>query len=385
VKERPTTSASIALGNLAAQITGTEKLVEKRKQDLDLRARLIGLLGVRYRHSSDVADLERIFAIGEGVVKEQPTSGKALQIRASSRAFGHRFREALADLDEAVKLGAPEADLRAERASILHALGRYDEALALKEKLAKERPTLSSLSSLALLYGDMGRYDDAEQKLGQALETYRDVSPFPVCDLLFQWASILERAGEMARAREFLGAAVERLPGYAHARAHLARLEGPKKGLELLANVDQERDDPEIVAEIAELGHAAGKSAEAKAAKDIAARRYDELGKKHPAAFADHIARFYLSTAPDGKKALAWAEKNLETRQTPDAYQLVVDAALAAKKTDRACEGARLGAKHPYAPGSFQLSAARAFDACNDKPAADESRAKARKQAVMRR
>jgi tetratricopeptide (TPR) repeat protein len=381
----PTTSEAIAVGNLGSQIRGIEKLVVERKTDLEARGQLIGLLGVRYRYSSDIADLERIAELGEAVVTADPKSPKAYAIRASARTSLHRFQEALADLDEAVKLGTKEKELRAQRASILHALGRYDEALVLKEALAKEQPGLPTLASLAILYADMGRYADAEQKLGEALAAVKNVLPFPTCDILFQWGSILEKTGETARAREFLVAAVDRLPGYAHAKAHLARLEGPKKGLEVLGKVDLEKDDPEIVAELGELEASLGHAEAAKKAKDAAGKRYEELGKKHPAAFADHIARFHLVTAPDGKKALEWAEKNLEVRQTPDAYQLVVEAALLAKKVDRACEVARLGSKHAHATGTFQLAAAKAFDACKDEQAAADARAKARKQAVIHR
>jgi Tfp pilus assembly protein PilF len=383
--QMPTTSEAIAVGNLGSQIRGIQKLVDDRKSDLEARAQLIGLLGVRYRYSSDMADLERIAEIGEGVVKADPQSPKAYGIRASARTSLHRFQEALADLDEAVKLGTKEKELRSQRASILHALGRYDDALVLKEALAKEQPSLPTLASLAILYADMGRYSEAEQKLGEALATVKNVLPFPTCDVLFQWGSLLEKTGETARAREFLSAAIDRLPGYAHAKAHLARLEGPKKGLEVLGKVDMEKDDPEIVAELAELEEGLGHAAEAKKAKEAAAKRYEELAKKHPAAFADHIARFYLVTAPDGKKALEWAEKNLEVRQTPDAYQLGVEAALADKNEKRACEVARLGSKHAYATGTFQLVAAKAFEACKDSKAAEDARSAARKRAVIHR
>lgn len=381
----PTTSGSIAVGNLDSQIHGFLDLA-KKKTDLDARAQLISALGSRYRYASNVADLEQIAELGESAVADAPKEGaKAHAIRASSRAALHRFEEALADLDEAVKLGMPAKETNASRASILQALGRYDEALPLKEKLAEEQPSLGSLASLAILYGDMGRYADAEQKLGEALGKYRNVSPFPVCDLLFQWAAILEKTGETTRAREFLANALERLPGYAHAKAHLARLEGPKQGIEVLGKVDFDKDDPEIVAELSELQLSRGHAAEAKRARDAAQKRYDELGKKHPDAFADHIARFYLVSAPDGRKALEWAEKNLEVRQTPDAYQLVVEAAVLAKNTERACDVAKQGAKHPYATGTFQLAAAKAFDACKDPKAAEDARAAARKQAVIHR
>jgi hypothetical protein len=92
----PTTSGAIAVGNLGSQINGIEKLVARRKNDLEARAQLIGLLGVRYRYSSDMVDLERIAELGESSVDDQPKARKAYEIRASSRTALHRFQDALA-------------------------------------------------------------------------------------------------------------------------------------------------------------------------------------------------------------------------------------------------------------------------------------------------
>jgi hypothetical protein len=60
-----------------------------------------------------------------------------------------------------------------------------------------------------------------------------------------------------------------------------------------------------------------------------AAERYDELLAKHPQAFADHAAEFWLAAGADPDKALRLAKMNLEVRNTPRARGLLAQAVAA--------------------------------------------------------
>jgi hypothetical protein len=60
---------------------------------------------------------------------------------------------------------------------------------------------------------------------------------------------------------------------------------------------------------------------------------YETLLARHPAAFYDHAARFYLHVVGDPKRALVLARKNLAIRQTPDARDLVAEAERATTAT----------------------------------------------------
>jgi hypothetical protein len=62
----------------------------------------------------------------------------------------------------------------------------------------------------------------------------------------------------------------------------------------------------------------------------LAAARHDELIARHPEAFADHAAEFWLAAGADPDKALRLARKNLEVRHTPRARALVAQAVAAA-------------------------------------------------------
>jgi hypothetical protein len=58
---------------------------------------------------------------------------------------------------------------------------------------------------------------------------------------------------------------------------------------------------------------------------------------KHPEAFADHAARFYLGAGANPARALQLAKLNLGNRTTPEAFDLALTAALQAGDAKVAC------------------------------------------------
>jgi hypothetical protein len=115
---------------------------------------------------------------------------------------------------------------------------------------------------------------------------------------------------------------------------------GPLDGADAaLHTVLPEASDPELAATRAELSRRRGDLADA-ARQDATARaRYLALLERHPDAFADHAARFFLDREPD--RALRWASHNLEVRRTPDAFDLALTAALRAEDAPARCDIAR--------------------------------------------
>lgn len=67
-----------------------------------------------------------------------------------------------------------------------------------------------------------------------------------------------------------------------------------------------------------------------------AAMRYGELIARHPAAFADHAAEFWLGVGGDPRRALGLARLNAEARRTPHAADLLARAAVASAETEAA-------------------------------------------------
>ena len=82
-------------------------------------------------------------------------------------------------------------------------------------------------------------------------------------------------------------------------------------------------DDPDYATQLARILGDAGHTEEAQTWRGRAEARYDELLARHPDAFADHAAEFWLTIGGDPDRALRLARQNLALRQTPRARALV--------------------------------------------------------------
>jgi tetratricopeptide (TPR) repeat protein len=351
---RRSTSGSIALGNLDSQIAGQERLLAAPDPSTRGRQKLASLLALRADMAGRLADLERAAQIAEPLPAEAPDKPEPYLTRASMRAALHRFDEAWADLDEAERHGASPGQTRGKRASILAARGRPEEALALALDARSARPGVDTIGMVAVLLGDLGRRDDAIAAYRAAFESIDDTSPFPVAWLFFRQAEFWEREGRKDLAIAYCQAALERVPGYAHAAAHLARLSPADRAEAILGPVLATSDDPDLEAVLAEKLKERGDAEAAKAHAARAAARYDELVGRQPAAFADHAARFWLDTGGDPGKALDLAKRNLAVRKVPKAYELAVLAALSAGDKKAACELGTEGGGLPHATSMFR-------------------------------
>ena len=347
--EHPTTDGGIAFGNLNGQIQVLEGDHTKDPKRVEVSLALADLLGFRGVYLSKVADYERALELTEDAVQREPTRAEAYVGRAAARSTFHLFAQATADLDEAERRGTRPSATRAARASILQAKGDLDGALALRHAVSEEVANITTLGAEAALLGELGRYDDASKVFNLALASYRNVYPFPVAWTLFQEGLMWEKAGLTARAKAFYRVAQERLPIYAHAVSHYARLEPPARAIELLTPVVAAADDPEFELALSQRLRDKGDGAEADRRLAHVRTRYDELVDRHPEAFADHAGWFWLDDGKDPAKALALAKKNLAVRTNGKAYELAVLAGIAAGSRDEACRLGTEGTKQPHA------------------------------------
>ena len=374
----PTTDGAIALGNLQAQIAAAERLASDGPVTVSQRAAMAVLLTMRGQFLGRIADYERAELLAEQLVHDAPTDGRAFLARAQARSTLHRFAAALADLAEAERLGANSDRIAAVRATVLQARGHFDEALALRQHLTQVHPDIRSLGAEASVRADRGEIDEAARLFRKAEQQYRDVSPFPVVWLYFQQGLMWMWEGNLMRARELFAAACARLPGYAAAQGHLAIVEaalarherttavfyqwmqeGPlerpqqraaatqgeetvsgsryERAIALLRPLANSSDDPEYASQLARVLTEVGQLDEAHHWRAVAATRYDELMARYPEAFVDHAAAFWLAVGGDAQKGLLLAVKNLEMRQTPRAYELALQAAVATQQTAVLC------------------------------------------------
>lgn len=325
----PLTDGALAMINLQAQIDGRERLVTIEPGAVRDRIELIELIALRGQIRSSIGDYERAELMAERLTLAAPYDGAALIARARAHGRFHRFRHALADLDAAQQSGADRALVDAERANVFQAVGRYDEAITIYDDLAKRRTDFESLGTMATLTAECGEITAAEALFEESRARYRGVSPIPLALLDFRRGHMWLSQGELCRARSWFESAVHGLPDYSAAQGHLAETEAAigetADAVARLRRLATSSDDPEYAASLARILAEVGQVPEADKWRSVAAARYDELMTRHPEAFADHAAEFWLE-AGDADRAAQLANINLEVRNTPRARELFVRA-----------------------------------------------------------
>ena len=338
-----TTNGAIALFNLDAQIDGLERHAAHGRLTSRSGAELVDLLTLRGHIVGRIADYERAAELSGQLARELPGDGVAFLARARTRACLHRFDEAIADLDVAERLGLAGPEPDAERAAILLAVGRYDEALAVYRAAAERRRSFETLGALAVLHAERGDVDDAENFFEESRACFRGASPFGLAQLDFRHAHLWLAQGDLTRARGWLLAAWRRVRDYAPAEGHLAEVEAElgehETAIARLRRLAVASDDPDYAAQLARILGLIGRHEEAAPWKASAEERYEELVARHPAAFADHAAEFFLTAGGDLQRALRLARQNAGIRRTPRALALL-SRAIAACATDRPLDAA---------------------------------------------
>ena len=333
IAERPFTHGAIALLNLGAQIEALEPQVRLGRSSIETRVGVIELISLRGLILGRIADYERAEELADQLVHDAPDDASAFLARARARAVFHRFHDALIDLDHAERLSLDSETANSERAAIFQALGRYDEALALREEAVRRRATFESLAALVGLHAERGEIVAAEKRYAESRSRYRGVSPFPLALLDFQMGRMWMDNDQLDQARSSFDAARRRVPAYAQAQGHLAEVDAQlgeiDSAVASLQKLAESADDPDYAAQLARiLGHA-GPNSKSRFWRGLAAARYDDLIESHPEAFADHAAEFWLGVGADLDKALRLARMNLDVRDTPRARSLLARAVAA--------------------------------------------------------
>jgi tetratricopeptide (TPR) repeat protein len=226
--------------------------------------------------------------------------------------------------------------LQAERAAILQAVGRYDEALALRRTAAERRADFESLVGLASLHAEQGEIAAAETWFDESLRCFRSVSPFPIAQLEFQRGHMWLGHGDLTIARHWFEAAWRRLPAYAQAEGHLAEVEyelGERDAaIARLRRLASDADDPDYAVQLTRMLAETNRLDEAGMWRKHAEEQYEQIIARQPAAFADHAANFFLSLGNQPQRALSLAKLNLKVRNTPGACALVARAITACQE-----------------------------------------------------
>ncbi|HEY1396213.1 hypothetical protein [Roseateles sp.] len=335
----PTPSAATTQSDIA--IANLDHLI--RQHGDDPAALEFSLM--RLQFLADYRVLDRASEVAQRRSGGAPRDAAASLRRARALVTLHRFAEAERVLDAA---GASPL----QRATLLVATGRAGQVLSALTDEAARRPDFASLVALARAEAAVGRLEDADRHYAQALTKLDTTWPFPAASIAFarglMWT---EQGDDAARGAAFYEEALRLLPDYAAAGIHLAELDLARgdelSALTRLTHVVRRSDEPEALALLGELHLRQGRTAQGREEIARAKRRYEALLTRHPRAFADHAAEFYLGAGRDPKRAWTWARANLRERPTRRAYQLAIRAAEAMTLTREAASlRARMDARH---------------------------------------
>ena len=367
---RPVSTSWIIAGhNLDAEI---KDRVKRAYTDPDQVMYLVNLYLTRGQTLASVEDYEKAEVASAELVKSYPNSGVAHLARALALGSLHLFDVESKELDEAARLGAPAQRVAGTRVALFEATGKYDEAQKLMTPI-DDHSKATAMVTAAVLEAHMQRTDEAERLFEKARTAFVDVSPFPIAWMDFQRGMLLEAAGKEKEARSYYLEALEAIPVYTHAAVHASITDPPDRAIARLEAQKAVTTDPDVLAALADAHKRAKHDAEAKKATDAARARYDELLAKHPEAYRDHAARFFLGAGNDTKKALDYAEKNAKLRPTEEAIDLWMAAATAANDKPQICASAIAMKELRYASETRKRIAAAASSGC---PGASDAGAK---------
>jgi tetratricopeptide (TPR) repeat protein len=342
-QQRATTSSSIYLGNLDARIEVLDDQLQ-RGDNPAVRGSLAAALLLRFRIIGRVADGERALELAAQAASAAPDLPDLQLVHAAALSAFHRFAQAEVALSRAQAAGADASVLARLRRDVWMAQGRYDR---LQDDFARSGEPVADFYELAhradlrLMQGDL---EGASRWYRTAQDFYHDVDPLPLAWLYAQQGIALLRHGRCDQAQPFFEAAYQRLPEYYLASEHLAeceaRLGNVERARELYHAVIAQTGNPEFVAALADLEHAAGQAERAAAARKDAEDAYRVLLARQRAAYAQHAAEFLLDIGKSDE-ALLLARDNLVLRQDVGSLILMASAAAAAGQPAEACAAVR--------------------------------------------
>jgi tetratricopeptide (TPR) repeat protein len=214
-------------GDTAAFARTLEQNVAKNPYDVDS----LTLLGLTYqqraRETGDPAYLslsERALRRAVTIDRQEPLAVTGL---ASLAVVRHRFNDALALAREALTIDPEDASARAALGDALLNLGRYDEAFRELDKAAEQSPGVATYARISYARELLGRPDGAIEVIREALEVGQAIPEYDAWTRV-QIGNLYFNTGRLRLAEAAYRRALERLPGYVHAEAGLARVEAAR-------------------------------------------------------------------------------------------------------------------------------------------------------------
>jgi len=245
-----------------------------------------------------------------------------LLLRANMQTTLHRFEQALTDI-KSVKELTNEDLSTLFYADINWNLGEYNSAEKIIRDISKRKPSMQSLSRLAILEYQLGNYQKAEIVFTKAREYDDKSNPITSSWLDVQMGIADLRIGRYPQAENHFRKAHRKVPSYILAIEHLAesltKQHKMDEAIALYNRIIHLSDNPEYKVALSEIYKQIKQPQKAGKLIEKSRLQYESLLVKFPEAMYRHAADFYLSHG-DKKRALNLLHKNLELRPNSDSY-----------------------------------------------------------------
>jgi tetratricopeptide (TPR) repeat protein len=257
-------AAGLGAGDTAELVRGLERALRARPDDV--RANV--LLGLAYqqraRETGDAAYYPRSEAVLRRALALAPDDVTAVTGLGSLALARHRFRDALALGRRAVRLSPEAARPHGVVGDALVELGRYDEAFAAFDTMARLKPGVASYARVAYARELIGRPRDAIAAMRLAVDAATG-QPEAQAWSLVELGKLHFAIGERRRAARAYRAALTVFPGYVYALEPLARVEAAEgrhvRAISLARQAAEALPLPQFLTTLGDLYRADGRPA----------------------------------------------------------------------------------------------------------------------------
>lgn len=261
-----------------------------------------------------------------------------LTLRATLRQSQHDFEGALVDLDRVIQRTPGDTQAWLTRAVVRTVLGRYAEARADCMEVAKSTSRLVAAVCVETITSLTGDAKGAYQRLGEVAAAARTsrISPAELAWAESTLGELAVRAGASEEGRAHFVAALEADAGDAYVLAALSDLDlDTGRAADVIPRLRGKEENDMLLLRLAlaeDTTHA--KEAEGHA-KELAAR-FHASALRGDVVHRREEARYRLWLEHDAEAALVLAEKNWTVQHEVADARILFEAAIAAKKKDRA-------------------------------------------------
>lgn len=333
----PATNGDIALINHRNILDRCWYLIQDQPNRHGPLEQLVDEENKRIQFLGDVDALGRLSTLSKSLLLSNPNSPRTFITSAQVLSSIHHFSDARAALEKAKILGADANQVENIALAIDQATWEdLPRVLKTREENASKNHNLVDWVLLGALQAEIGLFQESSDSFMMALNSYKDLSPFPLAWVCFQqgklWGEQVEDPN-LELAHDWYQRAISYIPSYVHARVHLSeiylewgRLEDAQALLRPIADVS----DPEINWRMGQIAEAMGNQRDAHCYFSASDKLYRRLIDSNKAAFADHGAEFYMDSGNDHIFAFELANFNFECRQTLRSFNLLCEAGFLA-------------------------------------------------------